>query len=170
MPKTKIVVDADVLIHFSKAGFLYLLPDIFPEYDYIVLSVVYDETKNLKTEIDRICNTFKKMTVEYFDPTGDMLREYTLLLKSFGRGESACMAYCKFTQNVVGSSNLRDIKQYCTDNGITYLTTLDFFYYAWKREILNTTQINRAITTIISKGSKLPAMTIEEYHPNTTFI
>lgn len=166
MPKIKIVVDADVLIHFSKAGCLYLLPRIFPEYGYTVLSPVYNETASVRAEIDRICHTFGTMTVEEFNPKGDMLREYTLLLRDFGRGESACMAYCRFTHNVVGSSNLRDIKQYCTDYGITYLTTLDFFYYAWKRNILTADQINQALRDIVSKKSKLPTTVIETYKPN----
>ena len=41
--KTKIVLDADVIIHFVKAGQFSLLLDIFPEYQYIILDVVYDE-------------------------------------------------------------------------------------------------------------------------------
>jgi hypothetical protein len=35
--KTKIVLDADVIIHFVKAGQFSLLLDIFPEYQYIIL-------------------------------------------------------------------------------------------------------------------------------------
>ena len=41
--KTKIVLDADVIIHFIKADCFSLLPDIFPEYEYIILDVVYNE-------------------------------------------------------------------------------------------------------------------------------
>ena len=37
--KTKIVLDADVIIHFIEAGNFSLLPDIFPEYEYIVLDL-----------------------------------------------------------------------------------------------------------------------------------
>ena len=36
MGKVKIVLDADVLIHFSKAERLSLLPEILPEYEYTV--------------------------------------------------------------------------------------------------------------------------------------
>lgn len=50
--KTKIVLDADVIIHFIEAGNFSLLPDIFPEYEYIVLDVVYNEvSKNNKPQI-----------------------------------------------------------------------------------------------------------------------
>ena len=58
--KTKIVLDADVIIHFIEAGNFSLLPDIFPEYEYIILDVVYNEvSKNSKTRgfIDNyLCN------------------------------------------------------------------------------------------------------------------
>ena len=52
MEKVKIILDADVLIHFSKAGKLSLLPTILPEYDYAILSAVYDETISIRTQID----------------------------------------------------------------------------------------------------------------------
>ena len=41
--KTKIVLDADVIIHFIKGGQFSLLLDIFPEYEYLILDVVYNE-------------------------------------------------------------------------------------------------------------------------------
>lgn len=43
MTKTKIILDADVIIHFAKGELLSLLPNIFKEYDYVVLSHVYKE-------------------------------------------------------------------------------------------------------------------------------
>ena len=42
LERVKIVLDADVIIHFSKGGLLSLLPQIFPEYEYIVLDKVYN--------------------------------------------------------------------------------------------------------------------------------
>lgn len=168
MAKTKIVVDADVLIHFSKANCLSLLPQIFPEYDYIILDKVYEETKTIRTEIGNICHFLKTMNVEPFSPTGNMLREYASLLRTFGKGESACMSYCKFTNNVVGSSNLKDIKEYCQENKITYLTTLDFFYYAWTRKLMDEKTIKEAMSIIVSKGSKLPQIDITTYVPSVS--
>lgn len=41
--KTKIVLDADVINHFVKGGLLDLLPQILPEFQYIVLDVVRKE-------------------------------------------------------------------------------------------------------------------------------
>ena len=37
--KTKIILDADVIIHFVKAEAFSLLPDIFPEYEYVILEI-----------------------------------------------------------------------------------------------------------------------------------
>ena len=51
MERKKIVLDADVLIHFAKAECLNVLPTIFPEYDYVVLSVVYDEVKSIRRQL-----------------------------------------------------------------------------------------------------------------------
>ena len=48
MTKTKIILDADVIIHFYKGGCLTLLPKILPAYQYIVLSHVYQEIKGDK--------------------------------------------------------------------------------------------------------------------------
>ena len=61
----KIVLDADVIIHFSKGGYLSLLPQIFPEYEYVVLDRVYNELRSVAT-----------------------------LKLTFGDGESACSTIC----------------------------------------------------------------------------
>ena len=103
----KIVLDADVLIHFSKAGRLSQLPEIFPEYKYVVLSTVYNEIKSLQKQLDQQIFYLKNIEKEDFSPSGEMRREYARLSTRYGKGESACMAYCRFTDNVIGSSNLR---------------------------------------------------------------
>ena len=43
VPKTKIVLDADVIIHFAKGGRLDMLPKIVPEFQFILLDVVKRE-------------------------------------------------------------------------------------------------------------------------------
>ena len=169
MERVKIVLDADVIIHFSKGGLLSLLPKIFPEYDYIVLDKVYDELATVKNQLDNQILYFKNIRKVVFAPTSEMLREYANLKVSFGDGESACMTYCRFTSNIIGSSNLRDIKNYCTYHGITYLTTLDFLYYAWYRKHLTDQECIAFINEVISKGSRLPVIqTINQYRPNVT--
>jgi len=162
----KIVLDADVLIHFSKCGMLSLLPEILPEYEYVILSTVYEEIHSIRNQVDNQIHFMKNIKLEPFNPSGEMLKEYALLLKKYGKGESSCMAYCKFTHNVIGSSNLRDIKEYCSREQITYLTTLDFLYYAFIRRKLSSMECSQFISTVNANGSRLLAVDITKYTPS----
>ena len=167
LERVKIVLDADVIIHFSKGSLLSLLPQIFPEYDYIVLDKVYNELASVKSQLDNQIRFFGNIKKEVFEPTIEIMREYAQLKKTFGDGESACMAYCRYTANIIGSSNLKDIKNYCTEHKITYLTTLDFLYYAWYRKLLTEDDCKTFINDVVSKGSRLPMIqTITQYVPN----
>lgn len=168
MGKVKIVLDADVLIHFSKAERLSLLPEILPEYEYTVLSVVYDEVKSIQKQLDNQIKFLRNITKEEFAPTGDMRREYAVLRSRFGRGESACMAYCRYTKHVIGSSNLKDIKDYCVEQKIVYLTSIDFLYYAYKRNKMTAKECHEFIGAVNSKGSKLPFLDITQYVPSVS--
>lgn len=162
--RTKIVLDADVVIHFAKGGQLSLLPRIFPDYDYVLLETVHEELlSEIRTQVDNLVIYLKTITLLPFTPKGDMLREYARLRSRFGKGESACMAYCLFTHNVIGSSNVRDIKEYCEERQIVYLTTIDFLWYAWRRNMLTPEKISAFIGEVRSKGSKLPLVDIEKY-------
>lgn len=157
MNKVEIVLDADVIIHFSKANYLSLLPTIFPEYQMVVLSVVYNELKGMvKQQMDNMIVLLKTIKTVTFDPKKEMKLEYACLLKRFGKGESACMAYCRYTNNVIGSSNLRDIKDYCRQHKLVYLTTIDFLYYAIKRGKMTVNEAHQFVDTVLSEGSKLP--------------
>jgi len=162
--KTQIVLDADVIIHFSKGGRLSQLPSIFPDYEYVLLEAVHEELlSDIRTQIDNQMMLLKNITLLPFAPRGEMLREYAMLRSRFGKGESACMAYCRFTHNVIGSSNLRDIRAYCKEKQITYLTTVDFLWYAWKKGMLTPAEISEFINEVKQKGSKLPDVEIEKY-------
>lgn len=169
--KTKIVLDADVIIHFIKGGQFCLLLDIFPEYQYLILDVVYDEITvhgNNKTQIDHTLSYFSsRITCISFDPKGESIREYAQLRSTLGKGESACMVYCRDHQDVLGSSNLRDITEYCRQNGITYLTTLDFLYYAFVRNMMTKAEVAAFIAEVVAKGSKIPVVDIEHYTPTS---
>ena len=161
--KIQIVLDADVVIHFAKGGYLNLLPSIFPDYEYVLLETVYEELKSLRSQVDNQIMRLKNITLQPFAPRGEMLREYAMLRSRFGKGESACMAYCLFTHNVIGSSNLRDIRTYCQEKQITYLTTMDFLCYAWRKHLMTTDEVKTFMNEVRSKGSKLPEVDIEKY-------
>lgn len=169
--KTKIVLDADVIIHFVKADQFSILLDIFPEYQYLILDIVYDEVTISKTTRIQIDNTLKffahRISKITFAPSGESRYEYARLRSSLllGKGESACMVYCRDNKDVLGSSNLKDIKAYCRLNQITYLTTIDFLYFAFIRKKMTKSEVNQFITTVNNKGSKLPPTDIERYIP-----
>ena len=162
--KTQIVLDADVVIHFAKGGRLSQLPSIFPGYEYVLLEAVHEELlSDIRTQIDHQIVRLKNITLLPFTPRGEMLREYAMLKSRFGKGESACMAYCLFTHNVIGSSNLRDIRAYCEEKQITYLTTMDFLWYAWRKNLMTPDEVKTFISEVKQKGSKLPDVDIEKY-------
>ena len=159
MTKTKIILDADVIIHFYKGGCLTLLPNILPAYQYIVLSHVYQEIKgDLKNQLSNQINLLKNIQLVEFAPKGDMLREYSLLLRERGKGESACMAYCKYNHDVLGSSNLKDITDYCQANDIVYLTTIDFLYFAIKRNLMSIDEAHAFVRQVQANDSHLPTV------------
>ena len=161
--KIQIVLDADVVIHFAKGDRLSQLPSIFPDYEYVLLEKVYEELLDIRTQVDNQIYFMKNITLLPFNPRGEMLREYAMLKSRFGKGESACMAYCLFTNNVIGSSNLRDIRAYCEEKKITYLTTMDFLWYAWRKHLMTANEVKTFISEVKSKGSILPEGDIERY-------
>lgn len=167
--KTKIVLDADVIIHFIKGGMFSLLLEIFPEYEYLILDVVYKEISvnpASKTQIDNTLQFLShRISQVKFEPKGESRLEYAKLISTLGRGESACMVFCRDNHDVLGSSNLRDIKEYCRKNLITYLTTLDFLYYAYLRKKLTAEECSRFIKEVNDKGSRLPIVDITSYIP-----
>ena len=166
MAKVRIVLDADVLIHFSKGGMLSLLPEILSEYKHVILSSVYEEIHSIRNQVDNQVRFLKNITLEPFNPTGDMLKEYAFLLNYFGKGESSCLTYCKYTHHVIGSSNLKDIKEYCCREQITYLTTLDFLYYAFVRGKISSEECSQFIFTVNANDSHLPVVDITKYIPS----
>lgn len=168
-PKIKIVLDADVVIHFIKGECLSLLPEILPGYRFVVLDIVFDTElrRNAQTctQIDNQIRFVGNITVEAWKPNYEMMKEYAFLLQTFGVGESASMVYCKYNPNVLASSNLRDIKFYCEQNNITYLTTMDFLSLAHRKKILNEEECDAFITAVLQQGSKLPVKRLRDYTP-----
>jgi hypothetical protein len=79
------------------------------------------------------------------------------------------MAYCKFNHDIIASSNIKDIKDYCEQNGISYLTTMDFLYEAYRKSILTEEECNTFITSVIKKGSILPNIKITDYCPRFSY-
>lgn len=170
--KIKIVLDTDVIIHFAKGEMLSMLPSIFPEYQFVVLDIVKSEIKRpLLTQLERQISVLGNITEVAFGDTPEERREYfrlTSRAEGLGRGESACMVYCLYHHDVVGSSNLKDIKEYCKRNGIAFLTTCDFLWYAWKRGMMTEDEIGAFVEKVKSAESILPEdFDVQHYSPNT---
>lgn len=163
--RQKLIIDADIIIHFHKAGKLLDLKNIYTQYDKVILDIVQNELsikREFKPVVDNLINW---KVVESIPIKGDLkiYMEFAKLKKKFGDGESACMAYCKFNEDVLASSNLRDIKDYCEEHSIQYLTTMDFIMEAYHSGVFNKAECDLFIYDVKSKGSKLPVNTIQEY-------
>ena len=155
-PKSKILIDADVLIHFYKGEQMGILKEIYPN-QIILLDIVFNEVfiGDLRIAIENLIR-FKTLVEEKLDDCSqEIKKEYFSLSREFGKGESAIMAYCKFNKEVLASSNLSDIKTYCDNHKITYLTTMDFLAEAFKNQILNEKECDQFIKDVKTKGSKL---------------
>ena len=163
--KQKLIIDADVIIHFHKGGKILELGKIFPKYDLILLDIVQNELSKkweFKPVVDNLVNFRIAQSLAITNDL-NVFKEFARLKKTFGDGESACMAYCRYNQNVLASSNLKDIKAYCITHNITYFTTMDFLLEAYNTGLFNEATCDEFIYNVKSKGSKLPVNTIEEF-------
>lgn len=164
--KIKIVLDADVIIHFAKGGMLSLLPGVFPECEFVVLDIVRKEVKQpTLNQLQNQMSFLKNIKEVTFGDTVEQRKEYARLTSvvGLGRGESACMVYCRFNNDVVGSSNLRDIASYCKEHKITYLTTTDFLYYGIRKGVWTKTDADGFIAHVNASGSKVPIVDFDTY-------
>jgi hypothetical protein len=160
----KILLDADVIIHFQKAVELGRLPLIFPN-QFVILDVVYKEVSripHLLTEIDNMIIMFKIPVLD-FPPDREILIEYSKLKKLYGPGESACMAVARFQKQFIASSNLRDLKEYCSEHSIQFYTTMDLLEIALSKGVFNEDDCDNFIRTVKAKNSKLPVNTMKEF-------
>jgi len=162
-----ILLDTDVISHFISGGQFALLPAIFKN-KKVLLDIVANElraSKKFKTFIENAIS-FGFIKEINFQGDKQVTIEYSRLIKSFGKGESACMSYCKYNKDILASSNLKDISKYCEDNGISYLTTMDFLAEALKSKQLTEQECDDFIKNVKTAGSKLPVNTISEYLKN----
>ena len=159
-----ILLDADVIIHFLKGSKILLLPKILSGI-LVILDVVKNElcySPQHRTPINNFIN-FCKIEVRSFPSDPNIIKEYACLRKSFGDGESACMAYAKYQKCCIASSNLTEIKLYCTNNNIQYLTTMDILVEAFQKGIMTESECDQFIAVVKKQKSKLPYNYIAEY-------
>lgn len=159
-----ILLDSDVVRHFLNGGRIHQLTSIFPG-RFVMLDKVKNElcrSKSLVTPVTNFLALFKVPLISFPSQT-NVIKEYAILTKTFGEGESACMAVARFKREFIASSNLKDIKAYCLQHGITYYTTMDLLVEAMHKKIMTVKDCNDFINAVIAKGSKLPCNTIGDY-------
>jgi predicted nucleic acid-binding protein len=164
-----LVFDADVLIHFIQGEAFSELRFIYPKNKKVVLKHVYDElqiSSESRVMLDSAIETFKFLSITEFPLSTEMMKEYAHLtspLMDLGKGESACLSYCKFTKDAVVSNNLKDVRNYCKTHKIDYLTTLDLVKWAFDNQVWNKNKCDEFIQTVIKKGGKIPNVKIEDF-------
>ncbi|MBL7885882.1 MAG: hypothetical protein JNJ52_03985 [Flavobacterium sp.] len=152
----KILLDSDVIIHFTKAGQQLQLPKIFPG-RFVILDKVKAELDKRKKSLVALENFIEwtKIEVIPFPNNKEIIIEYARLKASMGDGEAACMAVAKYNKDYIASSNLKDIRTYCEYFGIIYLTTMDILLEAYKKGILDEVACDTFIKEVKSKDCKL---------------
>ncbi len=162
-----ILIDADVVSHFIAGGLITLLPKIFP-YPIKLLDKVYAEISRMpgrKHDVDNLIN-FKLLELIPF-PEDDLAvkREYMHIKKLMfkGDGEAACLAVVRYSKNILASSNLKDIADYCKRHQLTYLTSMDFLCKALQSNLLSTQECDAFISKVLKSGSKLPVKSMKDY-------
>ena len=162
----KILLDCDVIIHFIKAGKQLLLPKIYPN-EMVILDKVKSELDKRKKNIVSINNFIAYAKIEVVKMPNDLsiIKEYSILKKSKGEGEAACMAVARFSKDYIASSNLSDIASYCMQYEIRYLTTMDILLEAYNLGLMSEQECNDFIMEVKDKDSKLikGVETIEDY-------
>lgn len=162
-----ILIDSDVVSHFITGGQTLILHKIFPN-KILILDKVYDELlkfNSKKSEVENLLNFGIVTKIPFPNTNQAVLREYLHIKKMMfkGDGESACLAYVKHTNDIIGSSNLKDVKNYCAMHSIELLTTMDFLCEALRKGVLSEENCNDFISRVLAAGSKLPVKKMSEY-------
>ncbi|MBP6431383.1 MAG: hypothetical protein KA319_06420 [Ferruginibacter sp.] len=167
----KILIDADVVSHFITGGEWENLYKIFPNNKIYMLDKVHKELQNwpltrVKILVSELLSKKFIKLMEFPENNIEIVREYAWIksMQFKGDGESACLAVAKYDKQILASSNLTDIKEYCQRHKIDYLTTMDFLCEALRTNLFTEQRCNDFITKILYSRSRLPVKNMKEYH------
>jgi len=172
MEKTNriILVDADVVSHFITAGESENIHLIFPFNPIHLLDKVHAELQNWKNAnvgfiVSDLLKKKRIILIDFPEDNEEIKKEYFWIKKMQfkGDGESACLAIARYNKNILASSNLKDIKNYCVMHKINYLTTMDFLCAALATGIFTELRCDAFLNTVLNAGGKLPVKRIREY-------
>jgi hypothetical protein len=163
-----ILIDADVISHFITAGEQQSLNRIFPN-EIHVLDKVRAEASRLpsrKIIVDSIISDGVLKVLDFPENDSQIKQEYFYIKKTLdkGDGESAALAVARYRNNIIASSNLKDIKNYCTNHKIDFLTTMDFLCHALKNGLWNEKRCDDFIAKVLARKSKLPCTKMADHN------
>lgn len=165
-----ILIDADVVSHFITGGEAQCIDQIFPTNPIHILDKVHAELQAwpsaaVRSEISILLSK-KKIRLIAFPEHEEQIKKEYLWIKSKlfkGDGESACLAVARYNKRILASSNLRDIKSYCSMHKIDYLTTMDFLCHALQTGVFTEERCNAFIKAVLAAKSRLPVTKMSEY-------
>lgn len=174
MARAKVIlVDADVISHFVATGHIFELNDILsPHYLYVVDNVYKEASyhpfdKNRKGEVDNWLTKSNAQRIKFPHQNPNIVGEFYRLKHSnnlLGDGECACMSMAKYGQEVIASSNFRDVAEYCNANDIEYIGVMDILTIALIKNFWNVNQCNAFIKDAVAKNdARFPVSDIKKY-------
>lgn len=149
-----ILLDCDVISHFIASNALEDLSQILYPHQCVVLETVYSEVAARPMRLAFLDSVIKAGRIKRmpFPEDIDINKEYAKIKSRnhlIGDGERACMAVALFKQNVIASSNFRDVAPYCEKNNIQYIGTLDILSYAVTVNIYDEAKCDSFIQTAL---------------------
>lgn len=175
-----ILLDADVISHFIVGNGLLYLSKILSPHRLFILDIVYNEVSRLpsrKKVLDKVVLLQKEIEIIDFPDTYEIKKEFASIKRDFkliGDGERACMAVAKYNKNIIASSNFRDIPNYCIDNDIKYIGTLDILTIAVRKGVFSEEYCLTFLDSIKTRNrARLPfgVVAITDYKaPDLSFI
>lgn len=162
-----VLFDADVVIAFIKGELPLYLPKIYPDRGILLDKVKKELVRRPLTE--RIVNLITNETkpklklVNFPENNIEIIKEYADLIKLYGEGESACMAYAKFNDCIVASNNLKDIRKNCEENNIGFYTTIKVLYDGYKLKLYDEKACNDFLKIMNEKGERIPYNNLQKY-------
>ncbi len=163
-----ILIDADVVSHFITGGEAFVIDKIFPTNKIYILDKVHAELQNwpsneIRRQISNLLSA-KHIRLMNFPEDDEVIKKEYFWIKNMlfkGEGESACLAVARYNKNILASSNLKDIKNYCAMHKIDYLTTMDFLCEALQTNFFTEERCNTFLTK--NAESKLPVKMMKDF-------
>jgi len=161
-----IILDSDFLSSFAWVNRLDILEDLYSK-RMIVLEEVLEELRRVPHLASKVELSIKKGHIRSAAMLADSPEALQLakFLESgrYGTGEASCMAYLTQHNGVLGSNNLSDIMDFCTQSKKQLLTTAEVLQQAYKTGHITLAEADEIWAGMLSKKRKLPASSFTEY-------